>query len=318
MKRQGLLFYHLLATLIVTVWGVTFISTKVLINSGLTPAQIFTIRFTIAYIGIWIVCLIKGGRDKVLFTCNLKEELMMVFLGVTGGSLYFLTENTALAHTQASNAAFIVCIAPLLTLLLTLLLKRLFKGPLMDGLEDVRLGFPLIGGTVMALTGMFLVVFNGYTLHISPKGDLLAFGAALCWALYSQFMSQMTLRYGTFFATRKVFFYGLITIIPVILLSDNSNLPDVQFSAIQVWGNLLFLSVLASLFCFIGWNRVMAAIGNVTSTNYVYLNPVITLIAAIFILGESMTVTAAIGSAMILGGVILAGVKTKRTEQTKK
>ena len=312
MKRQGLLFYHLLATLIVTVWGVTFISTKVLINSGLTPAQIFTIRFTIAYIGIWIVCLIKGGRDKVLFTSTIKEELMMVFLGVTGGSLYFLTENTALAHTQASNAAFIVCIAPLLTLLLTLLLKRLFKGPLMDGLEDVRLGFPLIGGTVMALTGMFLVVFNGYTLHISPKGDLLAFGAALCWALYSQFMSQMTIRYGTFFATRKVFFYGLITIIPVILLSDNSNILNVQFSAIQVWGNLLFLSVLASLFCFIGWNRVMAAIGNVTSTNYVYLNPVITLIAAIIILGESMTVTAAIGSAMILGGVILAGVKTKK------
>lgn len=318
MRGQGKFFFHVLAFVIVTIWGVTFISTKILINSGLTPAQIFSIRFTIAYIGIWVVCLIKGGRDKVLFTCNLKEELMMVFLGVTGGSLYFLTENTALAHTQASNAAFIVCIAPLLTLLLTLLLKRLFKGPLMDGLEDVRLGFPLIGGTVMALTGMFLVVFNGYTLHISPKGDLLAFGAALCWALYSQFMSQMTLRYGTFFATRKVFFYGLITIIPVILLSDNSNLPDVQFSAIQVWGNLLFLSVLASLFCFIGWNRVMAAIGNVTSTNYVYLNPVITLIAAIIILGESMTVTAAIGSAMILGGVILAGVKTKRTEQTKK
>ena len=312
MKGEGKFIFHVLAFIIVTIWGVTFISTKVLINSGLTPAQIFTIRFTIAYIGIWIVCLIKGGRDKVLFTSTIKEELMMVFLGVTGGSLYFLTENTALAHTQASNAAFIVCIAPLLTLLLTLILKRLFKGPLMDGLENVRLGFPLIGGTVMALTGMFLVVFNGYTLHISPKGDLLAFGAALCWALYSQFMSQMTIRYGTFFATRKVFFYGLITIIPVILLSDNSNILNVQFSAIQVWGNLLFLSVLASLFCFIGWNRVMAAIGNVTSTNYVYLNPVITLIAAIIILGESMTVTAAIGSAMILGGVILAGVKTKK------
>ena len=312
MRRQGKFLFHILAFIIVTIWGVTFISTKILISSGLTPAQIFTIRFTVAYIGIWTVCLIKGGRDKVLFTRTLKEELMMVFLGVTGGSLYFLTENTALAHTQASNAAFIVCIAPLLTLLLTLILKRLFKGPLMDGLENVRLGFPLIGGTVMALTGMFLVIFNGYTLHISPKGDMLAFGAALCWALYSQFMSQMTIRYGTFFATRKVFFYGLITIIPVILLSDNSNILNVQFSAIQVWGNLLFLSVLASLFCFIGWNRVMAAIGNVTSTNYVYLNPVITLIAAIIILGESMNVTAAIGSAMILGGVILAGVKTKK------
>lgn len=312
MKGEGKFIFHVLAFIIVTIWGVTFISTKVLINSGLTPAQIFTIRFTIAYIGIWVVCLIKGGRDKVLFTRSLKEELMMVFLGITGGSLYFLTENTALAHTQASNAAFIVCVAPLLTLLLTLLLKRLFKGPLIDGLENVRLGFPLIGGTVLALTGMFLVVFNGYTLHISPKGDLLAFGAALCWALYSQFMSQMTIRYGTFFATRKVFIYGLLTIIPVILLSDNSNLCSVDFDATKVWGNLLFLSILASLLCFISWNRVMAAIGNVTSTNYVYLNPVITLIAAIIILGESMTATAAIGSAMILGGVILAGVKTKK------
>lgn len=316
MKGEGKFIFHVLAFIIVTIWGVTFISTKVLINSGLTPAQIFTIRFTIAYIGIWIVCLIKGGRDKVLFTRSLKEELMMVFLGITGGSLYFLTENTALAHTQASNAAFIVCVAPLLTLLLTLLLKRLFKGPLIDGLENVRLGFPLIGGTVLALTGMFLVVFNGYTLHISPKGDLLAFGAALCWALYSQFMSQMTIRYGTFFATRKVFIYGLLTIIPVILLSDNSNLGSVDFGATKVWGNLLFLSILASLLCFISWNRVMAAIGNVTSTNYVYLNPVITLIAAIIILGESMTATAAIGSAMILGGVILAGIQKDPTLKT--
>ena len=306
MKGEGKFIYHILAFIIVTVWGVTFISTKVLINTGFTPAQIFTIRFSIAYIGIWGVCLFKGGRDKVLFTRSLKDELMMLVQGVSGGSLYFLTENTALSYTQASNTSFIVCIAPLLTLLMTLALKKLFKGPLIDGLESVRLGFPLIGGTVLALVGMFLVVFNGYTLHISPKGDLLAFCAALCWALYSQFMSQMTIRYGTFFATRKVFFYGLLT-----------NLADINFRSTSVWGNLLFLSVLASQLCFITWNRVMAVIGNVTATNYVYLNPVITLIAAIIILEESMTVTAAIGSAMILGGVILAGIKKDPTLKTK-
>ena len=58
------------------------------------------------------------------------------------------------------------------------------------------------------------------------------------------------------------------------------------------------------------------AIGNVTATNYVYLNPVFTLIAAVLILGERMTLVSGLGSAMILGGVILAGAK-KRTEQTK-
>ena len=186
---------------------------------------------------------------------------------------------------------------------------------MIDGLEDVKVGFPLLGGTVIAIIGMILVIFDGNSLSLSPKGDILAFMAALCWAFYSQFMGQMTDRYGTLFATRKVFFYGLVTIVPVLLISDNSNLDTVDFYRVQVWGNLLFLSTVASLFCFVLWNRIMLAIGNVTATNYVYLNPVFTLIGAMIILDERMTMSSGLGSAMILGGVILAGAKFhKRTE----
>ena len=136
--------------------------------------------------------------------------------------------------------------------------------------------------------------------------------AALSWAVYSQLSGQMAERYGTLYATRKVFFYGLLTIIPVLILSDNSNLAAVEFDNIKVWGNLLFLSTIASLFCFVLWNRILIAIGNVTATNYVYLNPVFTLIGAILFLSESMTLVSGIGSAMILGGVILSGVKKIR------
>ena len=56
----------------------------------------------------------------------------------------------------------------------------------------------------------------------------------------------------------------------------------------------------------------MLVIGNVTATNYVYLNPVFTLIGAIIFLGESMSVTSGTGSALILGGVILSGLKGKK------
>ena len=317
MNRQGKYFYHVLAFLTMALWGVTFVSTKTLINHGLTPAQIFTIRFIIAYIGLLLVCLFRGGRDKRAFSNSLRHELVFVITGITGGSLYFWTENSALSYTQACNVSFIVCIAPLLTVLLTLALKRLFKGPFMDGLEDVKVRFPLVAGTVLALSGMIMVIFDGNGVSLSPKGDILAFLAALCWAVYSQFMGQMTDRYGTLFATRKVFFWGLVTIIPFLLLTDNSNLSQVRFDHIQVWGNLLFLSTIASLVCFMVWNRVMLAIGNVTATNYVYLNPVFTLIAAVIILDERMTLVSGVGSAMILGGVILAGAK-KRTEQTNK
>lgn len=309
MKKQGKFIYHVLAFITVALWGVTFISTKTLINQGLTPAQIFTIRFVIAYLGLLTVCFVRGGRDKRAFSRSLRHEMLFVLMGITGGSLYFLTENTALKYTQACNVSFIVCTAPLLTVLMTLAIKRTFRGPMADGLENVRVGLPLVAGTLIAITGMILVIFDGNSLSLSPKGDILAFMAALCWAFYSQFMGQMTDRYGTLFATRKVFFYGLLTIIPVLILADNSNLTAVRFDRIQVWGNLLFLSTVASLFCFVLWNRVMLAIGNVTATNYVYLNPVFTLIGAMLILGERMTVSSGIGSAMILGGVILSGIK---------
>lgn len=309
---KGNFLYHVLAFMTMALWGVTFVSTKTLINHGLTPAQIFTIRFIIAYIGLLMVCLVRGGRNKKAFSQSLKDEFLFLVMGISGGSLYFFTENTALSFTQACNVSFIVCIAPLLTILLTLLIKKLFRGPIVDGLEDVKVRFPLIAGTVIALTGMGMVVFDGKSLSLSPKGDILAFLAALSWAVYSQFSGQMAERYGTLYATRKVFFYGLLTIMPVLLLSDNSNLATVEFGNIKVWGNLIFLSTIASLFCFVLWNRILIAIGNVTATNYVYLNPVFTLIGAILFLSESMTLVSGIGSAMILGGVILSGVKKLR------
>jgi drug/metabolite transporter (DMT)-like permease len=140
-------------------------------------------------------------------------------------------------------------------------------------------------------------------------GDLLAIGAALCWAAYSLFMAQMTRDYGTVTATRKVFFYGLLTILPFMGGYGDSFSPMV-IGQTAVWSNLLFLGLVASLVCFILWNLVMEKLGNVTSTNYVYLNPVFTLLTATALLGERMTLWAAIGSAAIMAGVIWAGKRS--------
>lgn len=296
--------YHLLALLVVAIWGVTFVSTKVLIGSGMHPAAIFFCRFVLAYAGIWLYTLFLN-KEKRIWN-GWKEEFVFLILGVSGGSLYFLTENTALAYTQASNTAFLVASAPLFTAIFTLIYSRIGKGRFASGLEKVRLGWPLVGGTILALVGMALVVFDGTKVQLSAKGDLLAIGAALCWAVYSLFMGQMTREYGTLTATRKVFFYGLITILP-LMGEYRDSLSWGIMSQTTVWINLLFLGLVASLLCFIIWNYVIDKLGNVTSTNYVYLNPVFTLISASILLGEHMTPVALIGSLAILVGVIWAG-----------
>lgn len=296
--------YHLLALATVAVWGVTFVSTKVVIGAGMQPAAIFVCRFVLAYIGLWIYTLIAGKQHRIWN--GWKDELIFLLLGVTGGSFYFLTENTALAFTQASNVAFLVCSAPLFTAIFTLIYGRYGKSRFARGLEKLRLGWPLIGGTILALAGMALMVFDGQKVQLSAAGDLLAIGAAICWALYSLFMGQLTREYGTLTATRKVFFYGLLTILPFLGGCRESFSPDVLCQP-AVWGNLLFLGLFASLVCFLVWNVVIDKLGNVTSTNYVYLNPIFTLLTAMVLLGERMTPIAALGAVAILAGVVWAG-----------
>lgn len=293
MERSSKFWYHMLAIGVVGVWGTTFISTKVLLSHGLHPTEIFVLRFIIAYIGIWII------SPKRLFCNSWKDELMLMFLGATGGALYFWTENTALLYSQACNVSFLVCTTPLLTSLLAYVLGK------------DRMTRYLAIGSAVALVGMAMVVFNGqHELHLSPKGDFLAIGAALCWAFYSNFMPGILDKYESSFATRKIFIYGLIAILPVFVFRPWSASLE-MLSEPVVASNLLFLAVVASLGCFALWNPVMKNLGIMASSNYLYLNPVFTLFGSILVLGEKVTVVSGIGSAIILAGVIIAGRSSK-------
>ena len=282
--------YHLIAILVIAVWGLTFISTKVLIEFGLSPQEIFLLRFLIAYLGIWFM------SPRKLFANNWKDEFWLLLGGITGGSLYFFTENTALEITLATNVAFIVCTAPLLTTILSLVIYKK---------EKATRG--LIGGSILALVGVALVVYNGhFVLKISPLGDFLTLLAALSWAFYSLIMKKMCGRYRTTFITRKIFFYGGLTILPAFLVHPW------QFPLSGLWQpavlfNLLFLSVLASLICFVVWNIVLKQLGTVRASNYIYLNPLFTLVGSAVFLGEQLTIVALIGVVFILGGVYWAG-----------
>ena len=304
------LVYFIIALLVVAIWGITFISTKVLINAGLEPAWIFVIRFVMAYAGIWLLELLSKDKPR-LWSRSLRDEAVLLLLGVSGGSLYFLAENSSLAYTQASNTSFIVCTAPLLTAIFTLVYRKLSKGEFAASLEPIRLNWALVLGTILALTGVALLSFGGNGVEMSPKGDLLAFAAAILWGIYSLFVSKMTADYGELFVTRKVFFYGLLTIIPFIA---GQRFPAAELGQPVVIWNLLFLGIVASLICFIAWNRVLKELGNVTATNFVYLNPFFTLATAIVVLGERLTPLSALGSAAIIVGVFIAG-KFKQYEQ---
>ena len=162
--------YHFVAFLTVAIWGSTFVFTKILLQNGLSPAQIFTLRFILAYVLLEVVTWVVGQKVKWLSN-SVRDELIMVLLGITGGSLYFLTENASMVYTTATNTSLIVCTCPLFAMLL---LKLVYT-------KTERVTKMMALGSVIACLGMAIVVLNGrFVLHLSPLGDMLAFGACLC------------------------------------------------------------------------------------------------------------------------------------------
>lgn len=292
MQKGGTIIAHLTAFLTVCMWGTTFISTKVLILHGLTPAWIFLLRFLLAYASILVF------THRRLFSDNLKDEAVMALLGITGGSLYFLTENEALCFSPASNVSIIVCSCPLFTMLLYRLM-----------VHGARLSVREVLGSLAAFAGMLAVVFNGrFVLHISPLGDLLALAACLCWAAYSLLMRRVGDRYSSLFITRKVFFYGLLTIVPVLFFDKPLPANAVLLSDVVLY-NLLYLSVISSFLGFLTWTYAMKALGAVRCTNYVYLNPLTTIIFASWILSEPITLYYIVGATLIIFGLWLCAKK---------
>jgi drug/metabolite transporter (DMT)-like permease len=287
---------HFLAFVTVAIWGSTFVFTKMLLLSGLSPAQIFTLRFLIAYLLLLAFELTTKRHSFRLFSQSWRDELIMLLLGITGGSLYFLTENAAMLYTTATNTSLIVCSCPLFAMLLVALAYR----------QSERFTSIQVIGSMLACLGMAVVVVNGrFVLHLSPLGDMLAFGACLCWAVYSLLMKNVTQRYSTFFITRKVFIYGLLTILPYYLLYP--GFPSLeQLLSRQVLWNLLFLSVVASMICFLVWNWVIRQLGAVVATNWVYFNPITTILFAWWLLHEQITPWFILGTILILAGMYLS------------
>lgn len=290
---RPLVGYHILALVTIAVWGTTFVSTKVLLAHGLTPPEIMFYRFIIAYALTWIFA-------RKLWADTWKDELLLAVAGFTGGTLYFLAENTAIDYSITSNVALVVCVTPVLTALLTSLCYK------------ERITARLVVGSVVSLLGVGFVVLNGTVLQIHPLGDALALVAAFAWAVYSVVVRRFDGRYTIWFVTRKVFFYGIVTMIPFIAAGIGGGLHLERLTIPIVTGNVLFLSVVASMLCFYSWNLVLEKLGTVRASNYMYTQPLVSLACSAAVLGEPITHIALLGTVFILVGIYVAERKQKK------
>lgn len=289
---------RLSALLTIIIWGTTFISTKILLVD-FQPVEILFFRFIIGCLALLAV------YPRRLKGTTRRQELTFVAAGLCGICLYYLLENIALTYTLASNVGVIISVAPFFTAILSHLVMKE---------EKLRANFFL--GFVVAMAGIFLISFNGSKLELNPMGDLLALLAALIWACYSVLTKKSSsFGYNTILTTRRVFFYGILFMIPALFLFD-FKLELARFANPVYLLNILYLGLGASALCFVTWNFAVKVLGAVKTSVYIYMVPVITVVTSVLILHEEITVMAGGGTVLTLAGLFLSESKvfTSRKE----
>ncbi|WFR55454.1 DMT family transporter [Anaerocolumna sp. AGMB13025] len=280
---------HITAFFTVVVWGTTFISTKVLLKS-FTPVEILFIRFIIGYLALFLM---SPHKLKVK---DRKHELLFLGAGLSGVTLYFLFENIALTYTYASNVGIVVSVAPIFT--------ALFAHMFLHG-EKLKPSFFI--GFITAMAGIILISYNGSTvMKLNPLGDILAVLAALVWGVYSVFSKKISDHgYPTITSTRKIFFYGLVFMIPAVFYFK-IDIGISQLTKPVNLLNILYLGLGASAVCFATWNLATKLLGAVKCSLYIYFVPVITVVVSSLVLHEKITGVAAFGILLTLLGLILS------------
>jgi drug/metabolite transporter (DMT)-like permease len=286
----------------VTVWGISFVATKVALND-VSPITVVWLRF-----GIGVVILGIAVTARKQFILPKRNEwgyfALVGFLGIT---FHQWLQSTALLTSRASTTAWIVATTPVFMALLGwLVLKEM-------------LSWTQASGIALATVGVLLVVSDGDPTAISFKqfgapGDILVLISSVNWAVFSA-LSRRGLK--THPATRMMFYVmilgWLFSSIQFIVSPGPREISQLTHSG---WLGVTFLGIFCSGLAYIAWYDALQALPTGQLGAFLFLEPPVAVIGAALILSETITWAAMLGGGIILFGVWLVN-RTKPLSQTE-
>ena len=287
--ERSKLYAWFAATFAVTVWGVSFIATKIALRE-VSPATVVWLRFALGVI-------VLGGAvvaRRQFGTPRLKELGYFALLGFLGITLHQWLQSTALVTAQASTTAWIVATTPVFIAILGWLALKEY------------LSWLQAFGIVLAAAGVLLVVTDGDLLSLSEgrfgtQGDFLVLISALNWAVFSVLSRRGLEEYNP---TRMMFYVmGLGWIFSSVIFFLGPGLGEIGALTRDGWMGIAFLGIACSGLAYIFWYDALSVFPASQVGAFLYLEPLVAVVIAALLLGEAITFFSIFG-----GGVILLGV----------
>ena len=267
-------------------WGLSFVSSKAILNTGFPPMTMVALRFLIAS----VVLIPLQRRLDPGFRLQKQDRLFLLLSALFGICLYFFCESRGIKYTSASNAALITAIIPALTVGAEYLIFR----------SGVR-WFQVVG-IALSIVGVYFVVQRTPGQYDRAfLGNLLMFGACLSWVAYNMFSRNLHKGLkGVNLITFQTMI-GTVLLLPIAL----SEVRGWSFGNLGVWLNLIYLGVICTALSFFLYLYALARLGPVRVTSFINLLPVVSVVGGMLILGERLLLAQMIGGVVIVLGVFL-------------
>jgi len=275
----------------VVVWGASFIATKVALHD-VSPITIVWLRFSL---GVAILGLAVHLRGQFAWP-HRNEWMYFSLLGFLGITFHQWLQSNALQTSEAGTTAWIVSTTPVFMALLGWIVL------------NERLSWLKITGIFLAFIGVLVVVSKGDFSTISvgkfgAPGDKLILVSAVNWAVFSV-LSRRGLK--TYAASLMMFYVmALGWVFTSILFFSNSNISEVSNLTFDGWLGIAFLGIFCSGLAYIAWYDALQQLSSAQTGAFLYIEPLIAVVVAFFILGEPIMFVSLIGGGIILFGVWL-------------
>ncbi len=215
----------------------------------------------------------------------------MVGLGISLGAQFLGTD-----LSTAVNGVLVTSASPAFVVLFALLILR----------ESLTL--PRLLAIVLASAGVLVILDPAKADFRSETftGDVFLAIAALSWGLYSVLVRRVTLRYKlhTLTVTVVALLGGLLVSLPASLIELSTRpVGAIDFGTLL---GILYLGIVSTAFALLLWNRAFALVPATIASLFFFAQPVAGAVLAALFLGQTLTVTSAIGGGLIAIGVLMS------------
>lgn len=265
------------------------------IAEKLHPIHVVLIRgmFTCLAFILWFA--IRRGTWKRVSRADLPLILVLGLLNISINQILFIW---GVKFTTAPNASLAYALTPVFVVFIA---RMVYK-------QSVSILKWI--GVVTAIAGAAIVLNErGIVVQADQSlGNVMVLCASISWAAYTFYSSRLIERYGAVQAIALTFFSGLLLYVPVWLampvhapLFENVT----GAGASSIWGQLFYLGVVTSG---VGYGLWYVALSKLPSSNVAVFNnlqPVLTSVLALLLLGLEPSGAYLIGGTLALVGVVI-------------